>query len=232
MKAAVYYRIRVVLERDGLLKSNITKEQPVQYKPLLPFFYSPGQSEWNSTGRVNVPIPYPDGKDTGDELLVHQASVVTLEVTLPGPKVLRPGNPAHLTICLVVPPELRHLFTPTWIFGLSIRLKARTVVTAAMHVRGHIGYVDICNIQAILPVQMTLYESCVILPSALWEHCIYPAAIPTFRFCDAERTYQLEVTVDFASSKATNTLVSRTMCHISCLLLSICRKPLLCLMSY
>jgi hypothetical protein len=216
------------VERHGLLKPNITKEQPVQYKPLLPFYYSPGQSEWNAIGRSDVPISNPDGKGTGaDESLVHQASVVTLEVKLPGPKVLRPGNPANLTICLLVPPELRHFFTPTWIFGLSIRLKARTVVAAAMQVRAHIGYVDICNIQAILPVQMVVDESCVMLPSALWEHCIYPAAIPTFQFCDAERTYQLEVTVDFACSKATNTLVSRQSCHISCPMLNICRKLLL-----
>ena len=228
IKAAVCYQVRVVVERDGFLKPKITQEQPVQYKPLLPFFYSTAQTEWNAIGRIDLPISYPDGKGIrADESLLHQASVVTLEVKLPGPKILRPGNLANVTICLIIPPELRHFFTPTWIFGISIRLKARTVVTAATQIRAHIGYIDVCNVQAILPVQMTSDESFMMLPSALWEHCIYPAAIPTFQFCDAERTYQLAVTVDFACSKATNRLVGRRSCYITCPSLNIRRKLLL-----
>lgn len=97
---------------------------------------------------------------------------------------------------------------PTWIFGISIRLKARTVAVAAGNTRAHTGYVDICNFQAVLPVAMQETESRVVLPSLLWEHCIYPAAIPTFYFADTKRSYQLEINVDFADRKAVEVHVS------------------------
>ena len=209
IKASVSYRVVAVIERPGFLKSNWTKEQILEYKPLLNFFCSPSQHEWNITSRTDIRIANSTCKALAEvNQKTCQSSKVTLEVNLPGPRTLRPGNPVSLSISFVVPPELQRAFTPTWIFGLSIRLKSRTVVTAATHVRAHIGYVDVCNVQAILPVEIKSTDSRVILPTALWEHCIYPAAIPTFQFCQAERTYQLEVTVNFACSKAEGSHVS------------------------
>jgi hypothetical protein len=214
LKASVSYRLRIVIERQGFLRPNLMKEHSIEYRPLLPFFCSPSQHGWETTGRTDIPLPYSDSKTaTSRNQLAFHKSQVTLEVILPGPKVLRPGNPVCLSISFIVPTELRLSFSPTWIFGLSIRLKAKTVATAAAHVRAHVGYIDICNIQAILPVEMQPGASHVTLPSALWEHCIYPAAIPTFQLCEAERTYQLEVTVNFACSKADVTHVRRRLSH-------------------
>lgn len=214
LKASVSYQLRILIERQGFLRPNLVREQPIEYRPLLPFFCSPNQHGWETTGRTVIPLSYPDSK--AGSSIRQPASIksqVTLEVTLPGPKALRPGNPVSVSITFIVPAELRLSFSPTWIFGLSIRLKATTSATARTHLRAHVGYIDVCNVQAILPIEMDPGASRVTLPSALWQHCIYPAAIPTFRLCEAERTYQLEVIVTFACSKADGTLVRHLLSH-------------------
>ena len=204
-----------MIERQGFLRTNLAKEHPIEYRPLLPFFCSPRQDGWETTGRTDILLPFSANKpaarsDPGASIPWQ----VTVEIVLRGPKVLRPGNPVCLSISFIVPAELRLSFSPTWIFGLSIRLKAKTVATTAAYVRAHISYIDVCNIQAILPVEMQPGASRVTLPSALWEHCIYPAAIPTFQLCEAERTYQFEVTVNFACSKAEITHVRRILSYL------------------
>jgi hypothetical protein len=213
----VSYRLRAVVERPGILKSNVIAIRSVEFHPLLPPVPSlveelgPDETTRHSSavylgvnkdrvaGEGNIPPPY--------------SPSVMFEVGLPASKTIRPGDFLKLSMAFSIPVELQQLLAPILLFGLTIRLKTVTTAIVKSHRRSHVGYIDVCNVNGLLPLEISPNNTHINIPPELWQHHIFPTVIPSFQLCGAGRSHQLEIFVGFAC-RSTDKICVRKYPHI------------------
>lgn len=203
LNVSVSYRLRAVIERPGLLKSNVAATQNVEFYPIDP----PIRGLQDQLERPGIPddegavaLSINDGWSTNETKILRQhCSSGLLQIALPESRIIRPGDFLYLGVALSIPAELQWISQIIWLCNLTIRLKTMTTATVGHHEQTGVDFVDICTISGLLPLKISEVDTQIELPSALWQHCIYTPAIPSFQLCGVVRSYQLTVIVNFAS---------------------------------
>lgn len=211
LTVSVSYRLRAVIERPGLLKSNITTIQNVEYYPLLSSVRTPtdelGPSEITTRASAVALGIKEHGSNHATITLPPYSPSVMVQIASAASRTIRPGDFLHLEIALSVPAEPQQILGLVWLCNLTIRLKATTMAAVGPYRQRDVTSINVCNVSGLLPLEMSSEATQINLPSVLWQDYIYPSVIPSFQLCGVGRSYQLEVVVGFACHYTTNIFV-------------------------
>ncbi|KYG41955.1 hypothetical protein M433DRAFT_158465 [Acidomyces richmondensis BFW] len=218
LKISVSYRIRAVVDRPGLLRCNLTSTRAVEFRPLPP----------PDLGSLQRPRYLKVTKDLGDQILEQKEdnatgernpppydTAILFEVSIPESRIIRVGDRLDLGITVFVPHKLRKALATIWLESLAIRLRSTTMITVECATRAHIGYLDLCKTQGLLPLEFSNACERFEVPSELWRNHVYPLILPSFASCGIQRQYALEIAAGFFSPTTNKVYTVRTSVDVA-----------------
>lgn len=211
LKASASYRIRVAVQRPGILKRNRTIFETVTLRPLRPpeiqppgtprylvlTEYFPGgvrEAQGAIAGAEPSPPPY--------------SPAVTLNVGLPANRVIHPGDHLDMKLELRIPQQMQQSLDAFWVSNLTVRIQARTIVKVSDHEDFTDYSIAICSCEGYIPLELPAELEFVTIPAGLWEHHRYPLITPSFTCANVRRTHRLQIKLGLASSSSSEVYVS------------------------
>lgn len=192
--ASAKYQIRAVVERPGRMRRNITTTSSFVFWPLHP----PDLRFTGEATRVKLTDYLPllrsmvgpeTPRSNGTLHLPPYSPPITVNITVPMARVIRPGDHVDLTLEVYIPEEIRRSFGQSWLESLTIQLRTTTLGSVAGQVRSHTGYIQVFSLQGFLPLAGELAR----VSSDLWHGHVYPEMLPSFESCGVRRSYELEL---------------------------------------
>lgn len=205
LQVSITYYLRAVVERPSFLKRNLTAVEALRFRPLYPPDL-PVCSEGTQYVKVAAHLSLgtdPKLPDDGNQPPPY-ALAAALEVAVPSPNIIYPGDHVNLAIVVSIPREIQNSVGAIWLRNLAIRIRTTTTARVGCYERSNVSYVDICNVEGFTLLELPAGSENFTIPPDLWKHQIYPFMLPSFASCGIKRIERLEVLAGFATQTSEN----------------------------
>lgn len=214
LRAAASYFVQVEISRPGFLRCKLKRKMRIDFRPssLAPIHpqFHPILANTNAMLAADdlnpqIIVPYQP------PCLPRYSPSLRVELNIPSPAVLFPGEPLNMGLSAIAQGDLLGLLGVIRLRRLAIGLRVITTVQVGLSRRTTASYVQIYSMAGDMVIAQPDPHGCMILSeSALWSGHLIPEVLPTFNTPHIARRYMLEALVGFSSGQRNNVEVSLT----------------------
>lgn len=213
LRARATYFVRAELTRTGMLRPKLRKERQVGFRPSNSVYSPPSAfppMRTSATGMLAADCLDPQKRTRYESpWLPKYSPSLQVELSIPYPAVLAPGEPLDIALVVSLPEALLEQLVVIRLRRIHVGLRASTTVRAGTLSNNAISHIPVYSMTGDLVVSSTAQcDGTYVLDSAMLNDQLVPRVLPTFGAMDICRRYALEAIVGFSSGERKNIEVS------------------------